>query len=489
MLLFYLFPGALPWEPNLIFKRYGHNLFVVHPKNINMLNYKTIVFLIAGISLVSCKKDWMEEKPNKTLDVPTSIKDFQAMLDHGSYMNDWRPSLGEISADNYYVSATMWQGYNTDTRSRYIWSKEIYNDIISDNLNWNYPFRQVLQANVVLDGVDKTEDVGSSAWNNIKGSAHFFRADGFFNVAQIFTKPYNLTFPDAPGIPLRLTADPNIRSVRAGLQETYQQILSDLHTATGYLPNVPLYKTRPSKPAAYALLSRVYLVMQDYSHAFLYADSCLKLYDSLLDYNALNATPTFPVPGFNKEVLFQAAMSNDLFANFPIVDTNLYKSYNVNDLRLKIFFKANTNGGMMFTGTYTGGSASSGRLNYFAGLATDEVYLTRAECYARAGKIPEAMSDLNALMIKRFKTGTFVPFTANNTTEALDLILKERRKETIFRGLRWIDLRRLNSDGANITLIRKIDNQTYTLEPNSPRYTMPIPTDIINLTGMDQNDR
>jgi starch-binding outer membrane protein, SusD/RagB family len=455
-----------------------------------MLNYKTLIFLITGILLVACKKDWMEEKPNKSLDVPTTIKDFQAMLDHGIYMNDYRPVLGETSADNYYISEKMWQGYGIDNRSKYIWNKEIYAEQITDFSNWNYPYRQVFHANVVLDDINKTEDVGSLAWNNIKGSAHFFRADAFFNVAQIFTRPYSLTFPDAPGIPLRLTADAKVKSVRAGLQETYQQILNDLHTAASYLPNVPLYKTRPSKPAAYALLSRVYLVMQDYSHALLYADSCLKLYDSLLDYNTINTTPVFPVPAFNKEVLFEAAMSNDLFASFPIVDTNLYKSYNVNDLRQKVFFKANTtNGGMQFTGTYTGSTASASRLNFFAGLATDEVYLTRAECYARAGKITEAMNDLNVLMVKRFKTGTFVPFTATNTSEAMKLILDERRKETIFRGLRWLDLRRLNSDGANITLIRNIDNQTYTLQPNSSRYAMPIPPDIISLTGIDQNER
>lgn len=455
-----------------------------------MLNYKTLLFLIAGTSLVACKKDWIEEKPNKNLDVPTSIKDFQAMLDHSNFMNDWRPSLGEISSDNYYISANMWQAYNADSRSKYIWNKEIYSDQPTDNANWNYAYRQVFQANVVLDGIDKTEDVGTPAWNNVKGGALFFRGDGFFNVSQIYTRPYNLTFPDAPGIPLRLTADPNSKSVRAGLQETYQQVLSDLHTAAGYLPVIPLYKTRPSKPAAYALLSRVYLVMQDYSKAFTYADSCLKLYDSLLDYNTLNTTPSYPVPAMNKEVLFQAAMSNDLFANFVIIDTNLYRSYHANDMRLKVFFKTNaTNGGMLFSGTYTGGSASAGRMNLFAGIATDEVYLTRAECYARAGKITEAMADLNALMVKRFKTGTFVPFTAANTTEALELILKERRKETLFRGLRWLDLRRLNSEGANITPKRVIDNQTYTLEPNSAKYAMPIPPDIIRLTGIDQNER
>jgi hypothetical protein len=211
----------------------------------------------------------------------------------------------------------------------------------------------------------------------------------------------------------------------------------------------------------------------------------LKLYDSLLDYNTLNTTTQYPVPLFNKEVIFHATLSNDLYAKTVIVDTNLYKSYNVNDLRQKVFFKTNTNGGMRFVGTYTGGTG----FIFFAGIATDELYLTRAECYARAGKITEAMNDLNTLMVKRWKTGTFVPFTAATTSDAMKLILEERRKETIFRGLRWLDLRRLNSEGANITLTRVVDGQTYTLIPNSPRYALPLPPDVISLTGMPQNDR
>ena len=461
---------------------------MVQPKNTHMFNYKIAFFVFACIIVVSCKKTWMEEKSNKSLDVPTSVKDFQALLDYSVVMNDQHPSLGETSSDNYYLTNTMWQAWSAQPRNVYTWNKDIYSDVSSD-INWNYPYRQVFYSNVVLDDIDKvaSEDIGSPVWNNLKGSAYFFRGDGFFNVSQIYTKPYSLTFPDEPGIPLRLNADPNAKSVRAGLQETYVQILSDLHTAAGYLPVVPLYKLRPSKPATYALLSRVYLVMQDYSHALLYADSCLKLYDSLLDYNTLNATASYPIPGLNKEVLFQASLVNDLFSNKVIVDTNLYKSYNVNDLRLKMFFKTNTNGGMQFVGTYTGGTAST--FNFFAGLATDEVYLTRAECFARAGNITAAMNDLNALMIKRFKTGTFVPFTAANTSEALNLILQERRKETPFRGLRWLDLRRLNSEGANIVLTRNINNEMYTLQPNSPRYVLPIPPDIIGFTGISQNER
>lgn len=453
-----------------------------------MFNYKIVLFVFASMILVCCKKSWMEEKSNKSIDVPDTVKEFQALLDHSVNMNDWRPVIGEESADNYYVSNTMWAGYSPTKRNIYIWDKDVWIEGTQEQQNWYFPYRTVFYSNVVLDDVDEVAagDIGTPAWNNVKGSAHFFRGEAFFNVAQLFAKPYKAASTDGLGIPLRLDADPNVKSVRAGLQETYEQILSDLHIAASYLPVVPQYKTRPSKPAAYGMLSRVYLVMQDYSKAFSYADSCLKLYDSLLDYNTLNASLPYPIAGLNKEVIFHATLGSDLFSSTVIIDTNLYKSYKVNDLRQKVFFKSNTNGGMRFVGTYTGGNTG---LVYFSGIATDEVYLTRAECYARAGKIAEAMNDLNTLMIKRWKTGTFVPFTATTTSEALSVILEERRKETLFRGLRWLDLRRLNSEGANITVTRVVDNQTYTLEPNSPRYALPVPPDVISLTGMPQNER
>lgn len=79
--------------------------------------------------------------------------------------------------------------------------------------------------------------------------------------------------------------------------------------------------------------------------------------------------------------------------------------------------------------------------------------------------------------------------TANSHAEALNIILKERRKELLIRGLRWSDLKRYNRGGANITLTRTVNGQTYTLSPNDLRYAVAIPEDIITLTGMPQNPR
>lgn len=458
-----------------------------------MLNYKLLLFALLSMTIVSCKKGWIEVKSNKALDIPNSVADFQALLDNSSIMNDARPAMGEVSADNYYFPNNIWQVWTTQYKNAYIWAPDIYSNTPTDDPNWNFVYRTVFYSNIVLDGIDDVEEGKHTPdWNNAKGSALYYRGEAFFNVSQVYTRPYSLTFPDYAGIPLRLTSDPNGVSVRANLQDTYQQILRDLKGAVNYLPDFPVYKFRPSKPAAYGLLSRIYLVMQDYPNALLYADSCLKIYDSVLDYNTLKTTGvTYPIPGLNKEVIFQSTIADALQVNSSCgVDSNLYNSYDINDLRKTLFYKPNTVTGVVnFIGTYTGGTAGV-TSKAFGGIATDEVYLTRAECYARTGKINAAMDDLNKLMAARWKsTAPFVPFTASNANDALTIILQERRKETPFRGLRWLDLRRLNSAGANITLSRSVNGQQYTLPPNDPRYALPIPPDVIRLSGMTQNDR
>jgi hypothetical protein len=165
------------------------------------------------------------------------------------------------------------------------------------------------------------------------------------------------------------------------------------------------------------------------------------------------------------------------------IDSSLYQSYSTNDLRKQLYFKNNNNGSYAFKGSYDGTSL------LFSGVAVDEVYLIRAECLARTGNTTAALNDLNTVLEKRWKKGTFIPFTASTPGEALTLILTERRKELLFRGLRWSDIKRLNKEGASITLKRILNGQSFTLQPNDPRYALPIPEDIIELTGMPQNAR
>ncbi len=126
----------------------------------------------------------------------------------------------------------------------------------------------------------------------------------------------------------------------------------------------------------------------------------------------------------------------------------------------------------------------------FSGLATDEMFLIKAECLARKGRITESMDLLNGLLIRRWnKTKVYVPYIATGSADALRIVLLERRKELMMRGLRWMDVKRLNKEGANITFTRTLNGKLYQLSPNDLRFALPIPEDVISLSGMEQNKR
>jgi len=172
------------------------------------------------------------------------------------------------------------------------------------------------------------------------------------------------------------------------------------------LPAKTDYKTRPNKTAALALLARTYLVMKDYDKALMYAEAALNLHSTLIDFNSLNTSLSKPISGSNEEIIFYSSVMSYLHASRALISNTDYESYHNNDLRKAAFFLKKPNGEINFKGTYTG------NLMLFGGLATDELYLIKAECAARKGNTTTALTALNTLLEKRWKKGTFVPFTA-----------------------------------------------------------------------------
>lgn len=444
-------------------------------------------FLLASISF-GCKK-YLEKKPDQSLVVPSTFSDLQALLDNNTVMNvAISNGIGEASADNYYLPYTTYLALTTNwQRNIYIWESEIFfTDYPND---WSRIYRIINIANTVLEFVDKFEKTiqNQSQWANIKGSALFYRAEAFHRLAINFGKAYDASSASGDlGIPLRLTSDFNEATTRSNLQQTYERITEDLLRAISLLPVTAQHVMRPSRAAAHALLSRVYLSMRDYPKAGQFADSCIRITtNSLVDYSTYSASAPAPIAQFNSEVMFYSIGSiRNLGSSRAKIDSTLYTSYASDDLRKGIFFNSNGDGTFGFKGSYDGNT-----LNHFFGIALDEVYLNRAECYARTGNKDAAIADLNALMIKRWKSSTWVPFSAANANEALAKILVERRKELLMRDLRWMDIKRLNKEGANIILKRILNGQTFELSPNDNRYALPLPTFVIQSTGMAQNSR
>lgn len=467
-----------------------------------------VSIIIVGAVFLSCKK-YLDVKPDDSLVSPKTIEDAQALLDNSNVMNQVStPSYGEASADDYYLTTSP-ANESAELRT-YTWAP-FENYIAND---WSAGYLAIYYSNLALETVNKNPKTSENAkaWNNVYGSALFFRSYYFLNLAWTFAKSYDENTSNSDlGIALRLQSDPNIKSTRASVKESYTQIVKDAKEAIDYLPTTPTHSFRPSKAAGYGLLARCYLSMRQYDSAYKYSDLCLQINPSLINYNdtATSAPdriyinvgayynsrlPSFT--RFNKETIFYTEI-NKTIPGVLLTDAGskidrVTIGYDLADLRYNAFIVPQAATPASFRGRFKGSYAQNISV-FFSGIASDEMYLIKAECMARGingnpGNSVASMTVLNTLLYKRYKTG-FGGISATDATDALNKILLERRKELLMRGLRWMDIKRLNKEGRNIVLTRihPITGGTITLQPNANFYALPLPTDLIIQSGMPQN--
>lgn len=446
------------------------------------------MFVLILVVFSGCKKEWLDVKSDKMQTVPETVVDFQAILDNFTLI---LVGLGEVAADGHYYTEsdfTSMLPLNAHIQNAYVWTSINQHENITQNTTfYTSIYRRILDMNIILDYVEKSKDKDHAGLGQVKAQALFNRGLLYFELAQVYAPAFKTNSANSDlGLALRLSTDITETSVRSTVKQTYDRIISDLTTSKDALPNTSEYLSRASKSAALGLLAKVYLSMGDYSNAFTYSNEYLKIKSELLDYNTLSVVANFI--GVNKEVAFLNLLSASSYLNSRYrIDQSLFDSYDNNDLRKKIFFNV-TSSGILFKGHYSN-SAS----HMFIGPATDEMYLIRAECNSRAGKLSDAMKDLNDLLRTRYAknpdgSSKYVDKIALSETDALTKIFAERKKQLILRNVRWSDLRRLNQDSRfSVTLNRTIGGKQYTLEPNSNAYTFPLPYEIIRLSGMKQN--
>lgn len=441
-------------------------------------------FLILLI-LSGCHKDFLEEPTSKSLVIPKTFQDFNALLQFSNDMNvgafNSITSDGEFTFTEAYLNST-----DNLNRNYYLWKADIY-ETTQFTPAWSSAFKQVLNANVVLEGAEKLiQDLTVEQGNTLKGSALFFRAMAYTELVLNFTPPYKPIESETQlGLPIRRNSNISELGKRSNLKETMEFIIEDLVNATLLLPNKTPIITQPNKCGAFALLARNYLAMQEYDKALNAAKEALKIQDELLDYNnvPIRNPFTFPDPLLvpNPEIIFyqfsnQSAITRN--AAFQ-VRQEVLDLYSNDDLRKSRFFNTNRN----FIGTYLG------NVFPFSGLATDEVWLIAAESSIRLNKIEDALFYLNSLCKNRYDKSSFKNYVSENQFEVMMLVLMERRKELITRS-RWFDLRRLNlHPELGVLLTRNYKGITYSITPNSSRYTFSIPQEEVNFSGIIQHNR
>lgn len=236
--------------------------------------------------------------------------------------------------------------------------------------------------------------------------------------------------------------------------------------------------------------------MDNYLMAEKFADEVLKVKNTLINFNDPSQVSHSFIYKFkdqgvgNPEIIFYAYSSSvnpfalNYLGNYIQASRDLYNNYESNDLRKEFFF-GNDNNKLKFVSTYTGTGYG------FEGLGLNEVLLIRSECRARTGRLEDALSDLNKLLLNRYKTGSFNAIVGNDPDIILRKILLERRKELANTGnIRWEDLRRLNKDlRFQVTLKRVVNGLEINIPPNDSRYVFPIPQNEIRISGLEQNIR
>lgn len=450
-------------------------------------NYIRLI-VCTSIVLLACSCDkFLLEKSDGKLVVPSTMEDLQSMLDNPATRTSGYCSLGETSADDYYLPQATYDGLGEHLRRQYTWQPDQLFDRSGAN-EWLSTYQGVYVCSSVLGALDDIPRTAANAqqWDGVKGQALALRAYRYLDALLVWSPAYDqATAGSDLGIALRNIADFNLPSERSSVQVCYQQVLDDFAQAAQLLPITNINASRPAKAMAYGGLARTYLFMREYELAGVYADFCLNLVDTLLDYNTFDprANQTFPAH-FNDEVIFHSLVgSGSLLASQPRIADSLVQSYHADDLRKVLFFRADNSGLWQFKGQYTG----SGGLS--SSLTTGEMTLIRAESFIRAGQVQQGLDLLNRLGQRRWREGKYQPLQDLTSQQALAQVLSERRRELIRRALRWPDIKRLNKEGRNISLHRQISGEHYTLPANDPRFAIALPEEILELSGMPQNLR
>lgn len=446
-----------------------------------MKKYLSYTIYWIGMILAMGCEGFLDEKPDQALVIPQSLDDFQALLDAEPRSMNSSAKMGFLASDEAIMSNTLLNLMTLEEQGAYFWKKDIYSPDDA-GVDWAFSYRKIFYANVVLEGIRDFSPANNEEENRareLEASAKFYRAIGHFSIAQQFAEPFDPSKSEQMGVPIRRDADINAASRRENLKDVYGFILEDLTESLEWLPDFPEIKTRPSKWAAEALLSRIYLSLQNYEKAYDYSGKALSRRNTLLNYNDLDPGLRYGFERFHDEVIFYEKMFSGRFTshNQMVITPGLYGLYDSLDLRKEVFFSPSpVTEGFNLTGRYTGDSY------LFTGLAVDEVLLDHAEAAVRLGKDQEAMDDLNYLFVNRYQEGNALELVGIDSDLLLRKVVEERRKELVFRGIRWLDLRRLNQDPEfAVTIDRKANESDVELLPNSEGYVFPMPPREITL--------
>lgn len=335
----------------------------------------------------------------------------------------------------------------TATANNQEYNESRLNALTTINYNvWGFFYQVIYQCNDLLEQLNKPSPLSNSQVKSMIGEASFLRAFCYFYLVNLYDK-----------VPLILVTDVNQtrRALQSGQGSVYQIILSDLKVAKENLSAtyVGTGKVRANKWAASALLARVYLYRKEFAMAEKEAGEVIDcgLYTPLSSITEVykagskeNILQLWNSKGYVMDATDLLPPQSTTAPNF-LVTTNLYNSFEANDLR-KINWMGTvteTSGSTATTyhylNKYKNNASSTSTPEYLSVLRLTEQYLIRAEARAWQGKITAALADINVV---RNRAG-LNDIDSGDQTSLILAVETERKHELIADwGDRFINLKR-----------------------------------------------
>ena len=465
-----------------------------------MKKVTTILAICVVVMLTGCN-DFLDIKP-KGEKIPKTVTDYETLLNYESVqkVSDTYPTY--LTDDGYLpdvAQGTATPGLNSVEQSilnLYLFKKDVFGEAQDDGF-WFASYNRIYYYNTVIDNIMNAEGPSEQQKHSIRAEALISRALEYLYLVNGYAKHYDVrTAETDPGVPLILDEDISKKDlVRASVKDVYAQIQSDLQAA---LPNLPVQPKgnafRASKAAGYGILAKMYLYMGNYTEALKAANEVLAINNSLLDlkkYAVVKVQSSIgrtnvpqdidnPENIYIKFAPYVYGLSSKVFGSDELISL-----FSEDDMRLQIYFTKN------FRNIPTDKYVWAPYLRANLAVSSPEIYLIAAECEAREGSVERAIALINKLRDNRIKNNTDVVATDRN--DALQKVLEERRRELAMSGMvRYIDLKRLNQESQFAKTVTHVTGEgTFSLEPNSPLYVLPIPAKVMrfNKNSMKQNER
>lgn len=502
-----------------------------------------LLFLTAA-SFVACD-EWLDEDPSKSTKKTFRTADqLDAILgNYYTFMDDGE-NMVLLGTDDFHIApefqdqkAASWGINNLD---RILWSTANEN---GRSETWQKNYTKIYYANLVLHYIGEVS--GDAAFKaNLKAEAHFLRAYSMFEIALAYTPYFDGTNGNELGLSLKRTISFEEPITRASLADSWAFIDADLQEAlkvtAPYVTNGKRRNWRATTAGVHAFAARYYLYRGDLKNAYDHADAVLKEYSTLKDFNdptqmrrydrpmqkIINTAQNLG-PGNTKEELniwypytypqldtqLNVIEWKDLlytrttgYASWDLIPSpDLLKTFRTdikdgdpqNDLRYKFFMLEDAT---VLRGYYDGTLDGKPAFRYpmykqfyesdiLSGPTVGEMILIKAEAQARQGSWQDAVNTLDPLRRARIATEAYSKLEATSQADAIEKILRERRREMPF-SIRWYDMKRLNanddpSDDITVkrtfypynanTILTNDPPTEYKLEPGSRLYALPLP--------------